>query len=168
MLIREMILSVASVFVWQSEQGKAMGDERKAHFANLFANMREHANASAGDMANGANLLGVELKRNGFKPNSIKVRRSEFLRIWSNIGHVNEDCTSWKGALADIRKATTGEGLIMLEDMVTLVEQIESLQVKLNEKYQDWRELTGEPEAGDIFSDEQQTTATPERQLRAA
>ena len=167
MLIREMVLSVASVFVWQSEQGKAMGEERKAHFANLFANMREHANASAGDMANGANLLGVELKRNGFKPNSIKVRRSEFLRIWSNIGHVDEQCTSWKGALADIRKATTGEGLMMLEDMVTLVEQIEAMQTKLIEKYNDWRDLSVEPEAGDTFSDESPVAADT-RLLRAA
>lgn len=165
MLIREFIAHSSAVFALIKEQSKVSNEVRKEHISSLFANMRTLANATDGDKTNAVNLLGVDLAARGWKKNSIKVVRSEFLRIWDNIGHVPQDCTSWKKALSAIRSATTGEGLILIENMLAAQEAIEAAQKRLADLYAEWRDLSLDVANDITFSDEHQST---DRQLRAA
>ena len=153
--IRDVVINAVSIITWEKEQGKSTNETRKEYYSMLFDAMREHTGISDGDLVNASNLFGVGLAEKGLKKDGIKVKRSEFRRIWENIKHVCENTASWQGAIRDIRTATTLPSVLMLDDMVTIADQIEALQAKLADKYSEWQALDSTAIADTItFSDE--------------
>jgi len=116
--------------------------------------MREHADITEGDLVNATNLLGVELATRKFKKESIYTRRSEFRRIWENIGLVDSETVSWKGALRDIRIATVPESVRLIDSMADIADKIELLQKQLAESYEQWQALDSTAAKDIQFSDE--------------
>ncbi|MEB3214056.1 MAG: hypothetical protein VKL39_22095 [Leptolyngbyaceae bacterium] len=152
--IRDVVTNAAAIFSWEKEAAKATNEQRKEYYGLLFDAMRENADISEGDMVNATNLLGVELTARKFKRESIYTRRSEFRRIWENIGLVDSETASWQGALKDIRNATVPESVRMLDAMAALQEKIEAMQKQLAETYEQWQALDPTVATTIVFSDE--------------
>ena len=153
--IRNIVMNTVAILRWEKEQTAVTNEQRKDNYHVLFSDMRE-TQASESDIVNAANLLGVEMKRAGQKDSSIKVKRSEFRRIWENIAHVPEDCSGWKKALTAIRVATTSEQEILRQDIAKVQEQILALQDKLANLQQELSAIDNPIEEEVItFSDEQ-------------
>lgn len=162
--IRNIVMEACSIFQWEKEQSQATNAARKEHYSNLFASMRQ-SNPTEGDVVNATHLLGVQLMQAGWKPDSIKVRRSEFRRIFEGIKFVSEDCGSWKKALSQIRSATTPRSQIISDELVKIKEQIEAMQEKAADLLAELEQLEQVKQADEVqFSDEEQG----DKQLKAA
>ena len=138
--MREVVINTVAIFEWEKERATSTNEERKEYYGMLFDAMRS-VTPTDGDIVNATKHLGDELKLKGWKPASIKVRRSEFRRIVENIEHVDSETKSWKSALRDIRNSTLPESIRMLDDMQSTMDAIEALQTKLADQYSDWQML---------------------------
>ena len=131
--IRDVVINAAAITQWEKENSRVTNEQRKEYYSMLFDAMREHSDISEGDLINATNLLGVELAAHKCKKEYIYTRRSEFRRIWENIGLVDSETSSWKGALNDIRNATVPESIRLIDSMALLADKIEAMQQQLVE-----------------------------------
>ncbi len=155
--IREVVLNAVSVLVWQNEQQNATSEAKKEHYKDLLESIKQTVWLTDGDVVNAVNLLGNQLRAAGWKPNSIKVRRSEFKRIIEGRVYIVDGQDSWKGALKDIKLATTVPSDIVRENLLKAEEQLEKLTEKvaaLREQLAELENPTAVEEAEITFTDE--------------
>lgn len=128
----------AALFAWEKDQAAATKMSRQDMTLELFASMRHLSEQGMDDGAivNASYALGVEMANRGLKASGIKVRRSEFRRIWENIHLVDPDCSSWKKALASIAEsqATAEDKRLALVDAIAKAqERLDDLTAQLAE-----------------------------------